>query len=400
MVTTATPYTLDRNQTGTGQGYDGVVRVSLNGYYGTGALLYGGRAILTAAHLFDFDGSSATVFFNTTAGAIAGSSYQVAIHPSYDPFNGNNDLALVWLNSTAPLSAERYTLYRASDEIGRTMTLSGYGTPGTGQYGTDDDYSGPLLRLKAENTFDADAAQLKSSLGAALAWSPLAGSQLIADFDNGTFANDALGRLINQYDTGLSLNEGLISSGDSGGPAFLNGKVAGVASYTASLSQGTIAPDIDMLTNSSYGEISAWQRVSYYQQWIDQSLRQQYPHAPTKPEEVQKQVPEGNNGTTYAYFLLQFTAVRSNPNDLLSVDYATRNGTAIAGQDYLATSGVLKLYPGETQAVIPVEIIGDSMPENDETFYLDVTNPVGGSFGEGVVKLTAVRTILNDDAWG
>jgi hypothetical protein len=34
-----------------------------------------------------------------------------------------------------------------------------------------------------------------------------------------------------------------------------------------------------------------------------------------------------------------------------------------------------------------------------EYFYLDIFNPVGGSFGEGVVKLTAVRTIIDDDGW-
>jgi len=69
----------------------------------------------------------------------------------------------------------------------------------------------------------------------------------------------------------------------------------------------------------------------------------------------------------------------------------------MAGSDYIAVSGKLNLYPGENQAVIPVEIVGDTVPEPSETFYLDVFNPVGGSFGEGVVKLTAVRTILYDD---
>ena len=64
----------------------------------------------------------------------------------------------------------------------------------------------------------------------------------------------------------------------------------------------------------------------------------------------------------------------------------------------VAASGVLKLYPGEDQAVIPVEIIGDNVPEPDEDFYLDVTNPVGGSFGQGIVTLSAMRTIVNDDS--
>ncbi|EKE17430.1 MAG: na-ca exchanger/integrin-beta4, partial [uncultured bacterium] len=173
----------------------------------------------------------------------------------------------------------------------------------------------------------------------------------------------------------------------------------GVASYTASLSRGSVSPDIDTSTNSSFGEVAAWQRVSNYQQWIDQSLRANYSNAPTKPDEVKKEVPEGSSGTSYAYFLLQFTGVRSDPNQILSVDYLTRDGTATAGSDYIAVSGTLNLYPDENQTVIPVEIIGDNTPEPSETFYLNVFNPVGGSFGEGVVKLTAVRTILDDDGW-
>ena len=81
----------------------------------------------------------------------------------------------------------------------------------------------------------------------------------------------------------------------------------------------------------------------------------------------------------------------------VSVEYATRDGTARAGSNYLAVSRRLNLYPNEANAVIPVEIVGDATPESDETFYLDVFNPIGGSFGPDVVKLTAIRTILNDD---
>jgi hypothetical protein len=66
-----------------------------------------------------------------------------------------------------------------------------------------------------------------------------------------------------------------------------------------------------------------------------------------------------------------FTAiwVRTDLNQILSVDYTTRNGTA-TGQDYIAISDTLNLTPDEIQAVIAVEIIGDSYAEPDETFYL------------------------------
>lgn len=370
MVTTVTPYTDSRNRAYPGQGFDGVVRVAYDGHYGTGVLLFGGRAVLTAAHLFTSNATgSASVFFETSVGNHSMASRHILLLPSYDA-NGNNDLALVWLSSSAPITADRYNLYRSSDEIGQTMTMVGYGRPGMGDSGILTSYSGSPLRLQASNQFDADIGTLKRSLGATMAWTPMDGTQLIADFDNGTRAQDALGQFINLPGMGLGQNEGLISPGDSGGPAFLNGQVAGIASYTASLVNGRISPDIDTVSsNSSFGEVAAWQRVSHYQQWIDQSLRAEYPNAPSKSADVQKEVAEGSSGTTYVYFLLQFSGVRSDTNQLLSVDYTTRDGTATAGEDYLAVSGTLVLYPNENHAAIPVEIIGDTIAEPDETFY-------------------------------
>lgn len=398
MVTTATRSTDARYRAGPGEGFDGVVRVSYGGYYGTGAVLFDGRAILTAAHLFDGRNGTASVSFETSIGTQTLYAQRYLLHPDYDA-RGNNDLAIVWLSGSAPLGAERYGIYREADEVGQQITLVGYGLKGMGSTGATSNGSTIPIPLKAANRFDAEASLLKSELGSIVGWSPLAGTQLLADFDNGASSNDALGQLLNRHDLGLSADEGLIASGDSGGPAFIGSLLAGVASYTASLSYGPIAPDIDSIPNSSFGEIGAWQRVSAYQQWIDQSLRDGHAGAPTRPEEVVKKVAEGESGTQLAYFLLQFTGMRSAPDQILSVDYATRDGSALAGSDYIATRGTLKLYPGEDQAAIAVEIIGDTTPEPDETFHLDVFNPVGGSFGIGVVQISAVRTILDDDGW-
>ena len=397
MVTTAAYTTDSRYRTYPGDGYEGVVRVSLGGFFATGSLLFDGRAILTAAHLFEGRTGSASVTFETRSGIQTLNISKTLIHFAYDKAQSNNDLALVWLTDTAPMDANRYDIYRGSDEIGQSFTMVGYGKTGTGSAGATNSGTASPIRLKAENKFDADASTLKSNLGSEMAWTPLAGSQLVADFDDGTTARDSLGRLIYQTNTGNGLDEGLIAQGDSGGPAFISGLLAGVASYTASLFKDSTYPDIDARNNSSFGEIAAWQRVSTYQQWIDQSLQANYPNKPTKPGDVIKDVAEGNSGTSYTYFLLQFTGVRGDANQIISIEYTTRNGSAMAGSDYIAVSGKLNLYPGENQAVIPVEIVGDTVPEPSETFYLDVFNPVGGSFGEGVVKLTAVRTILYDD---
>jgi hypothetical protein len=161
-------------------------------------------------------------------------------------------------------------------------------------------------------------------------------------------------------------------------------------------------PDIDSASNSSFGEVAVWQRVSVYQQWIDQALRMRYENPPTSQSAVQKSVAEGNTGTASVYFWVQLNGYRVDPNVIVSVDYKTRNGTALAGQDYIATQGTLKIYPNETHALVAVEIIADTQPEADETFYLDVYNPIGANFENGLVQLTAVRTIVNDDEiyWG
>lgn len=403
MVATVTSYLDARNRAAPGEGFDGVVRISAANFYGSGVLLYDGRAVLTAAHLLKQSPAapvtSAVVRFETATGTQAITATQISIFPGYDAANNNYDLALLWLPQAAPVAGNRYDLYRGSDEIGKTMTLVGYGIPGSGDAGALEGYTGSPLRLKAQNRADVDVGTLKAALGNVMAWSPAAGTQLVADFDNGLSQQDALGRLLGVADPGLGLNEGMLTPGDSGGAALINGKLAGIASYGASLQRGAVVPDVDAYTNASFGELGFWQRVSFYQQWIDQSLRQRYPNAPTKPEEVQKTVAEGNTGTSYTYFLVQFNGVRADPNAWLSVDYITRNGTAQAGLDYLATSGTLVLYPGENHAVVAVEIIGDTLAEPYETLYLDVSNPIGGSFPGGAIVLTAMRTIADDDGW-
>lgn len=396
MVTTAAHFSDPRYRIAPGDGFDGVVRVSFGGYYATGALLYDGRAVLTTAHLFDRRTGPTSVAFETSEGSRSLSGSGVLRHPGYDS-DGNNDLAIVWLVESAPKRADRYDIYREADEVGRVFEFAGYGSTGSGSAGASSSNASSPIRLTASNRFDADPETLVASAGSVMAWTPLAGTQLIADFDNGQPSRDALGLLVGRSDLGLGLDEGLIAPGDSGGPAFLDGRIAGVASYVASLSQDGSVPDVDTDTNSSFGEIAAWQRVSHYQQWIDQAIRARYPDPPARPEDVVTRVAEGDSGISLVYFLLQFTGVRSNPEQILSVEYATRDGTAVAGSDYVATRGTLNLYPDEIQAVIAVEIIGDTIAEQDEVFYLDVFNPVGGSFGDGIVKLTAVRTILDDD---
>lgn len=377
--------------------YDGVVQVGAARNQGTGTLLYDGQAVLTAAHIIDGITASSDISVTLTVDGrrVEQTIANYIVHPDYDVPSNNYDLALLWLEEPAPAASNRHQLYRQDDEIGQLTKLIGYGATGTGLQGSVIEANNE--RQLVDNRIDTEAAALKTFLGRAMAWDPVQGEQLLIDFDNGQAANDALGALMGLTGLGLGDDEGLIARGDSGGPALINNQVAGVASYTASLSRGIIDPDIDAATNSTFGEIAGLQRVSSNQQWIDQQMRARYPDAPQTPDEVSEMIAEGDSGSTYAYFMLQFTGERDTPNQLLSVRYRTEDGTAEAGEDYIAAEGLLILYPDEQNAVIPVEVLGDRVIEGDELFSLTVYDPVGGSFGQGVTELTATRVITDDD---
>jgi len=78
----------------------------------------------------------------------------------------------------------------------------------------------------------------------------------------------------------------------------------------------------------------------------------------------------------------------------VTVHYATADGTATAGSDYVATSGDLTFAPGQTVATFPVTINGDLVNEADETFTVALSNPSPNA----VINVgTAQGTITNDD---
>src|SRR5262249_17460063 len=69
---------------------------------------------------------------------------------------------------------------------------------------------------------------------------------------------------------------------------------------------------------------------------------------------------EGNSGTTAYTFTVSLSAASTST---VTVNYATANGTASAGSDYLATSGTLTFAPGQTQQTITVYANGDTVYE-------------------------------------
>jgi len=102
--------------------------------------------------------------------------------------------------------------------------------------------------------------------------------------------------------------------------------------------------------------------------------------------------PEGNEGLTEFVFTVQLDR---SPTQVVTVNYATADGTAIRNEDYQPTSGVLRFGVGEMSKTVSVMVVGDRKEESDETFSLVLSNPVNATIppNAGV----GIATILDDD---
>jgi hypothetical protein len=87
-------------------------------------------------------------------------------------------------------------------------------------------------------------------------------------------------------------------------------------------------------------------------------------------------IPEGDPLNPRA---LTFTVSLAVPqNNTASVNWATADGTAVAGRDYEPAGGTLTFAPGETAKTITVKAIGDFEKEPDEDFFVRLSDPVNG----------------------
>ncbi|XP_022646820.1 sodium/calcium exchanger 1-like isoform X2 [Varroa destructor] len=65
----------------------------------------------------------------------------------------------------------------------------------------------------------------------------------------------------------------------------------------------------------------------------------------------------------------------ANVDSTVCVDYKTEDGTACAGTDYEHVEGTLIFRPGEREKIISITIIDDEVFEEDEHFYIRLSNP-------------------------
>jgi Ca2+-binding RTX toxin-like protein len=100
---------------------------------------------------------------------------------------------------------------------------------------------------------------------------------------------------------------------------------------------------------------------------------------------------EGNSGTSTFTFTVNLS--RSS-YQTITVPYATQDGTAIAGSDYITNSGTLTFNPGEVSKKISITANRDTAVELDETFTVKLSNPTNATLS---VNAQSTVTMVNDD---
>ncbi len=101
-------------------------------------------------------------------------------------------------------------------------------------------------------------------------------------------------------------------------------------------------------------------------------------------------IAEGNSGTKLLTFTVSLDAASTQP---VSVDWSTAANTAKAGTDFTAASGTLTFPAGTLTRSLTVSIVGDTLYEGNETFFVNLANATGASIDRG----QGVGTILDDD---
>ena len=103
-------------------------------------------------------------------------------------------------------------------------------------------------------------------------------------------------------------------------------------------------------------------------------------------------VTEGNIGTNGALAIVRLSSPSAQT---VTVDFVAGAGTATSSVDFQPTFGTLNFPPGVSTQMVSVVVNGDIAIETDETFLVNLSNPVNATVAVG----QATGTILNDDGF-
>lgn len=313
----------DSQYTGVGRIFVSLESTATTGFgSGCTASLVNSRTLLTAAHCVTSPGDPITgITLNlpaarnaagTTEGRVNVEATGYIVHPDWTGgVLDGADVALVYL-SEAPVGVDIYSLYGGTGEFNNdSYEKIGAGTIGLGSTGRFQTVAGQPpepssndgRKRLGKNIYEFTWAEVEVAYyaynGIDIApacdangldyWGLNCNSILTFDMDSGDAFNDIFGLYLDKPQLGVVVDGVLVdansSGGDSGGPTFIDGKIAGVTSFgiTGGIFEGLCGdgwpdpsfsrdPDTgagDSCTDSSWGEISGDARVSTYRDWLD-----------------------------------------------------------------------------------------------------------------------------------
>ena len=103
------------------------------------------------------------------------------------------------------------------------------------------------------------------------------------------------------------------------------------------------------------------------------------------------EIVEGDSGTRDLTFIITLDGPSATD---ITIDFATEDGSALAGVDYVAVDGQISIPAGSLVANASVEVIGDTFSEDDETLRLRLSNLTGEA---SLDRVLGIGVILTDE---
>lgn len=295
-----------------GISHDGVGEVMVDRFFHcTGALLEGGRHVLTAAHCVRADPleSEMAVRFTLKDGTrltLEAETWQP--HPKFQKEQGY-DVGIIVLKEHAPVGITRYRLLRElGAEIGVPNYIFGFGLRGHGSTGKEDRdgrkrYGRNKYEATGENK-DPNAMTLGGSDDER--W-------IFSDFDSGLAENDAFGFHFNSPDLGYGDDEVFATNGDSGAAIFVKHLTEPLIAGTVSSGtryRATPNADVDTLVNGTWGQFSvdtrtaAPESLEFFDSYLEQTLEASSIQAMVENHTVVIQLPASQKRYVYINYSL------------------------------------------------------------------------------------------------
>jgi hypothetical protein len=329
----------------------------------------------------------------------SGAPYQV---------NETDGTATVTVILTAPLANAASVNYATSDGTalagGDYITTTGTLNFAVGE--TSQTFSIPLVDDGLYEPDETLTLTLSNASGAPLATDPTATLTIVDDLDEPVFQFSGVPYQVNEADGTATVT------------VILTAPLANAASVNYATSDGTALAGSDYVPTTGTlvflaGETSQSFTITITEDTLDEASEtltltlSNASGAPLATDPTATLTIEDNDVTPVIQFgepayqvneadgTATVTVTLNVPSgQQVAVDYATSDDTALAGDDYITTTGTLTFAPGETSQTFSIPLVDDGLYEPDETLTLTLSNASNATLPS--TPTTTTLTIVDD----